>query len=344
MSLRGLATGIGSLPHTSAEEALDLIFKYTPQIPFWPQLPKRDKKEAMVSQASEGIPCLKIKNNEIIFDDKDKDRELELFYEKIINRDIDYFKISEDFASGLWGFYRRLEKIPLDKIKFIKCQLCGPFTFAASINDKAGKAILHDKVMMQTVLRGLAMKALWQIRLFKKFNKPLIIFFDEPYLSSFGSAYTPINREEVIAGLTEITQEIKLENVLTGIHCCGNTDWSIFTDIESLDIISFDAYSFLDKLLLYINNFKSFFKRKGVLCWGIVPTTEFTDKQTVDLLIPKLNAGIEALVKKGIEKEAVLNQLFLSPSCGMGALDSKTAESILKMLSIVSEVFMNQKF
>lgn len=335
--LKGLATGIGSLPHKDVNAALDLIFKYTPEIPFWPQLPKRDTKEAMVTQASEGLPCIKIKNKELIFDDENQESELEAFYEKVINSDIDYFKVSDDFASGLWGFYRRLEQTPLDNIKFIKCQLCGPFTFSASINDQEGKAILHNKVMMQAVLKGLLMKALWQIKLFKKFNKPIIFFFDEPYLGSFGSAYTPINREEVVSGLTELTRKIKSEGILTGIHCCGNTEWSIFTDIKSLDIISFDAYSFLDKLLLYTDNLKAFFKRNGILCWGIVPTLEFTGKETSGLLIAKLNTGIDSLVKKGIDKKIVLDNLLLSPSCGMGTLDNKTAENILSILSEIAE-------
>ena len=335
-ALKGLATGIGSLPHKDAAEALDLVFKYTPQVPFWPQLPKRDAREAMVAQSSEGLPCLKIKQGQVIFDDADKEKELEDFYDKIISKDIDYFKISPDFASCLWALHKRLEKTPLGRIEFIKCQVCGPFTFAASVNDKEGKAILHNEVMMQAVFKGLAAKALWQVKLFKKFNKPLIVFLDEPYLGCFGSAYTPINREDVVNGLGELLAEIKSAGVLTGVHCCGNTDWSIFTDIESLDIISFDAYSFLDKLLLYAANLKAFFERDGMLCWGVVPTSEFTEKDTVDSLIAKVKAGIDALVKKGIARATVVDSLILSPSCGMGTLDCRRAEAILEILSQVS--------
>ena len=76
--------GIGSLPYLEANSALDLIFEYCPQIPFWPQLPKRDAREGMTAQFSEHVPC--------------KDKELELFYDRIISEDLDYFKISPDFA------------------------------------------------------------------------------------------------------------------------------------------------------------------------------------------------------------------------------------------------------
>ena len=205
--LKGLATGIGSLPHKDAESALDLIFKYTPQVPFWPQLPKRDIREGMVAQFSENFPCIKATADGLLFDPKEREKELELFYERIIANDIDYFKISPDFALGLDKFYQRLEKANLKDIEFIKCHITGPFTFAASIKDEKQVALLHDSVFMQVILKGLAMKALWQLKLFKKFGKKIILFFDEPFLGCFGSAYTPINREDVVKGLTEATSQ-----------------------------------------------------------------------------------------------------------------------------------------
>ena len=106
--IKGLATGIGSLPYKDVQQALDLVFKYTPRIPFWPQLPKRDKREAMVAQFSEGLPCLKF-DKELIFNPEDKEKKLQQFYERIINQDAEYFVISDSFASGLRAFYQRLE-------------------------------------------------------------------------------------------------------------------------------------------------------------------------------------------------------------------------------------------
>ena len=336
-NLKGLATGIGSLPHQDAEIALDLIFKYTPHIPFWPQLPKRDIREGMVAQFSENLPCLKVAREGLFFSAlEDKEKELEIFYERIIAGDVDYFRISPDFALGLHKFYQRLENADRKDIEFIKCQITGPFTFAASIKGEKGTALLYDAVFMQAILKGLSMKALWQIKLFKKFGKKIILFLDEPYLGCFGSAYTPINREDVIEGLEELTKGIKSEEVLLGVHCCGNTDWSIFTEVETLDIINFDAFGFLDRFLLYATNLKGFLERGGIICWGIVPTLEFTDKETVDLLIRKIKDGIDILTNKGVDKDLLLDNLLISPSCGLGTLDTKKSEKIFKLLSEVS--------
>jgi len=337
LKLRGLATGIGSLPHKDAEKALDAIFKYTPQAPFWPQLPKRSLSEGMVAQFSENVPCVKVAGDGVFFDGHDKDRELEIFYEHLIANDLDYFEISESHALGFRRFCQRLEGIDLKAIEFIKCHITGPFTFAAAIVDEQGASLLHDGIFRQVILKALTMKALWQIEILRRFRKKIILFIDEPYLGCFGSAYTPINREEVVQGLSELTASLKSEDTLLGVHCCGNTDWSIFTDIDTLDIINFDAFGFLDRLALYVPNLLNFFKRKGILAWGIVPTSEFNDKETSQLLTDRFYKGVELLSKKGIDREALLNNLLLSPSCGMGTLDVGRAENILGTLSEISE-------
>ncbi|MDP3731848.1 MAG: methionine synthase [Candidatus Omnitrophota bacterium] len=339
--LKGLATGVGSLPHNDTEAALGLIFKYLPLIPFWPQLPKRDIREGMVAQFSENLPCLRVSRDGLFFSPlEDKEKELEIFYERIIACDIDYFKISQDYAFGLHKFYQRLENSSLSDIEFIKCQITGPFTFAASVKDEGGRALLYNPVFMQVILKGLIMKALWQIKFFKEFNKKIIMFIDEPYLGCFGSAYTPINREDVVKGLSELSEGIKSEGVLlVGVHCCGNTDWSIFTDVKTIDIINFDAFSFLDRLVLYADNLKEFLKRGGILCWGIVPTQDFSEQETASLLAQKIKQGMDTLIKKGVDKDLLLNNLLISPSCGLGSLDIKKSEEIFKLLSETSRRF-----
>jgi methionine synthase II (cobalamin-independent) len=227
--------------------------------------------------------------------------------------------------------------VNLKLVKEIKCHVVGPFTFAASLKDEKGNALLHSPEMMQAITEGLVMKALWQVKFFEQFGKSVILFIDEPYLGCFGSAYTPINREDVVRVLGDFTQRIKASGaVRTGVHCCGNTDWSIFTDIPALDIINFDAFSYLDKLLLYAEDLRKFFSNAKILCWGIVPTQDFDEKISSSELIEKLNYGIDVLIKKGVDKHRLSENLLLSPACGLGMLGVEQAEKIFRLLSKVS--------
>jgi len=328
--------GIGSLPHLRPEEALDLMLRHCPQVPFWPQLPRRSAAEGMVAQFSEGLPCLKATDNGLIFDPGDKDAELERFYEKLLTQDPEYFKITESAAAGLYAFKRRLaqdDKLR-SSVRYIKCHITGPFTFAGGIKDETGKALLHDPVFMQAITEGLAQKALWQIRFFEQFGKKIIIFIDEPFLACFGSAYTPINREDVVARLKDLTQAFaKKGKVLAGVHCCGNTDWSIFTDIPDIDIINFDASGFLNKLTLYVKELSLYLERGSALCWGIVPTYGASGKETAEELLTGIKQGIAAFSQKGLDERLLRQQLCISPACGLGTLSIAQANQALGLLS-----------
>src|SRR6266496_1129039 len=52
----GLATGIGSLPHTDARVAAELVLRCLPDLPAAPQLPARDPREGMLAQWLGALP------------------------------------------------------------------------------------------------------------------------------------------------------------------------------------------------------------------------------------------------------------------------------------------------
>jgi len=290
----------------------------------------------MVVQFSEGLPFLKVSAGGALYSAlQAREKDLEIFYERIIAQDVEYFKISPEFARGLHAFYRRLKEKGAKDEEALKCQIVGPFSFLASIKDESGASLLHDAVFTQVVIKALVMKALWQVNLFKEFGKRTILFIDEPYLGAFGSAYTPINREDVVRNLSDLASGIKdSAEVMLGLHCCGNTDWSMLTQIKALDIVSFDAFDFLEKFLLYAPELKVFLERGGFICWGIVPTQSFTEGETPVSLGTKILEAIDLLVKKGLDRELLLSQLLISPACGLGTLETEKAGRILEVLSL----------
>ena len=338
-----LATGIGSLPHRDIGAALGLILEALTQIPFWPQLPKLNPRESMVAQFVEGLPLLKFKDKDVIFDvSVDRDEALAKFYERIIATDFNYFAISLDYAAGLEAFLDKLKIYQPKNIEFLKGQITGPFSFAASIKLPDGKTLLSDAILMDAVVNGLGMKAAWQIKKLKTYKSKVILFLDEPYLGCFGSGYTPITREEVIKRLNDIIEPLKEEGVLLGIHCCGNTDWSMLAETKA-DIISFDAFGFLDRVILYAQDLNKFLSRGGILAWGIVPTSEFKGQGQQEL-VQRFQQGLEALVKKGIPQKLILERSLITPSCGMATLSQGTAEEILRLTARVSGALRKEYF
>ena len=59
----GLPVLIGSLPLRDHAEGVELVFKYTPEVPLWIQLPAY-REEGMVAQFQPGFPGLTLKTDE----------------------------------------------------------------------------------------------------------------------------------------------------------------------------------------------------------------------------------------------------------------------------------------
>ena len=334
-----IATGIGSLPVTDPDEAAGLSLRYLPEAPIWPQLPKLGFREYMETQYSESLPGLVVDEakQKISFDSsKDLTPELETFFQHYLDKDYSFFGISGKYAAGLPAFLRLLGKGLPAKARFLKGHITGPLTFGTSVRDEKGKDVIHNDVLFDAVVKGLAMKAAWQIETLKRFGKPVIIFIDEPAMESLGSAFSAVSSETVAEKLNEIIDTVHELGGIAGIHCCGNADWPMIFNTR-VDIVNFDAFGYLNKVLLYPDDIRKFLDRGGALAWGIVPTAAFTGSETGGGLISMIEEGMQRLEKAGISRAMLLRQCILTPSCGMGSLTPEKAEAILKLLREVSD-------
>lgn len=332
------ATGIGSLPHRDEKEAFRLILENFPHIPFWPQLPKRSFLEGMVLQYSEGFPALTWgqKEQKVWIDTGHGfDKEVERFYQWLEEGNLEPFRMTEDFSRG----FRMIEDLSSwndrNQIGYVKGQIAGPITFGLSLTDQERTPIFYDPTLREILVKHLSSKARWME---KRFNDLLpgtktMIFFDEPFLSSFGSAFSSLNREDVLLSLNECFGAVK---GLKGIHCCGNTDWSLLLE-TNLDILSFDAYGYLETVSLYPEKLRAFLERGGILAWGIVPTNgEDLLKENAESLINRFKKGNETLSRKGID-QTLLRRAILTPSCGTASLSIPLAERACQLTAEISK-------
>jgi methionine synthase II (cobalamin-independent) len=334
-----MATGIGSLPLTDPDAAVALALRYLPEAPIWPQLPRRGFREHMAGQYSEALPGLVAdETRERLWFDTARDltAELERFFGRYLERDFEHFRISESHAAGLYAFLRALERQPAARARFLKGHVTGPLTAGISYKDGRGRDIIHDETLFDAVVKNLAMKAAWQVELLGRFGKPVIIFIDEPAMETLGSAFSSAAPELVAEKLDEVIDAIHERGGIAGIHCCGNADWPLIFGTK-VDIVNFDAFGYLERVLLYPAAIRAFVGRGGSLAWGIVPTAAFTGAETADALVERLEGGLRRLEADGIGRAAVLRRSIVTPSCGLGSLGAAQAEAILKLTLEVSE-------
>ena len=325
-----LPTAIGSMPHTDPSEACSQVSRYLKHIPAWPQLPKRSFLENMYVQFSQGFPGVVVKENSIYIDrSQNLAQPLEQLYAAYLENDVDKYPISSDYAAGLRSFLALGNLTPVA----VKGQITGPVTWGLTVTDDSRRAIIYDDVLGDAVVKLLRLKASWQEKELRKISKNTIIFVDEPYMAAFGSVSVSLSKERVITLLEEVFGGI---SGLKGVHCCGNTDWSVLLG-TSVDIISFDAYNYAQSLSLYPSEIKSFLDRKGTIAWGIVPNDEPSlARETVASLKDRLEEAMAPFTRKGVPFKQLLQQGLLTPSCGLAPLN--TPEAAARALELLAEL------
>ncbi len=336
---QGLATAIGSLPHADPETACDVVLGNIPEIPIWPQLPHVDFREGMEIQYCEGLPGVVIDfpARRMFFDtSRDVTGELETFYENYMTENLEHFRISPDFSRGIYAMEKRLTAKKPAGLRLFKNQVTGPITIGLGRVDENKRAIYYNEIMRDVVIKGTEMKARWLLNRFRFLACPQICFIDEPILSAFGSStYVSVQRPEVVQALHDVIEAVHKEDALAGIHCCGNTEWTILID-AGVDIISFDAFEFGETIAYYPEKVNEFLGRGGILAWGIVPTSAKIGQEKAESLVKKLETVVNNLASKGVDKNLIWEQCLVTPSCGTGSLSVDLAERVFGELREVS--------
>ncbi|HMA66690.1 MAG TPA: hypothetical protein VKO20_02615 [Desulfosalsimonadaceae bacterium] len=348
----GLPALIGSLPMDDHKEAVRLMAEYTPEIPLWIQLP-RFGEEGMMAQFLPGMPGF-AKEGEKLFvnaGDSDFDSAMLEFFEEYMavtegGKDIadSRFALTETEAPGFFEFLRYLNGRS-EPPQALKAQITGPFTFATGVVDQDGRAIFYDDQLRDAAVKLIAMKARWQVNQLKTYGLPVIVFLDEPGLAGFGSsAFISISRDDVDACLGEVIAAIHEEGGIAGIHVCANSEWSVVLD-SGADIVSFDAYSFFDKFILYADTVRQFVSSGGILAWGIAPTsdTEAIAAETANSLKQLWEKELRQVEALGFSRSAILQKSLVTPSCGTGSLSFGDAKKVLELTRDLSAMIREEE-
>ena len=330
-----LPTAIGSMPHTDSGEACSIIMKCLPDIPVWPQLPQRSPKEDMIIQFSERFPGIVMEGNKIhIEQSADFESALEQIHIDCEQDTFGEYGISPEYAAGLHAF---LAKSTGSRI--VKGQVTGPITWGLRVTNQEGLGILYDDTLSETAAKLLRLKASWQENILREIAPNTIIFVDEPYLVSLGSVFTPIPEEKVPILLEEVIKGIK---GVKGLHCCGNTNWSVLLD-TTIDILSFDAYNYASSLSTHSDTVKSFLERGGNIAWGIVPNEEEAlIKESLSGLRDRLEEAMAPFTRNGVKFRQLIAQGLITPSCGLESLSPEAAGQALELTAKLSEDLRNR--
>jgi len=339
-----LCTAVGSLPHSDPDMAVDLILNALAQAPHTPQLSKAHTQEQMWIQVTEGLPRFQVdlEHQNHHFDTSgDPASEIEQFYVHYLavteGSSAEVFAISSEYGRGIHRFLAKLRSKD-GEFPFIKVQVTGPLSFAMTVTDENRKPIFYHPTFRDVAVKGMGLKAIWMLEQFKPFAENVIVFFDEPSLSAYGStAFLGVSKIDVIESLNDVLETVLDRGGIPGIHCCGNTDWGLIME-TSARIINFDAIDYLESLAIYHEELNRFLGRGGVLAWGAVPNTERIEHETSSDVVRRIRAGIEVLEQTGIDRELLDSHIIITPACGCAGATVEQAEKTYKVLAEIEEM------
>ncbi|MEW6308115.1 MAG: hypothetical protein AB1492_03625 [Bacillota bacterium] len=334
----GTATGIGSLPGADALAALDVVLASFPDLPYWPQLPARSAAESMYLQFSGWWPGMVCREGRSYVDRAAVTPEAQARLYAAFLGEAGGPELAAVPATSAAGLYALEDRRPaLAQAVAIKGHITGPISLGLTLTDTDLRPLLYDDLLMDMALKGLALSLRWQGAYLRQFNPSVVLFIDEPYLSTVGSGFFAYSRERAVAYLAELAAAVP--GVAVGLHCCGNTDWTVAVE-AGIAILSCDAYGFAPQLLTQAPVFDRHLRRGGSIAWGIVPSLEeqaaAEDALALTQRLEELLAGLEA---RGVQGDRLRRQSLLTPACGLGGQSPDGAARILGLTAAVAAAF-----
>ncbi len=338
-----MTTGVGSIPLTNSQDALDLIWKSVPLAPHWPQLPRLGAESSFVGQYLKAlietgvIGDVEVPKFQV--DEPDWVERMTVFYTLYLEaiegdqQALERFGFSSQGGEGFEAFCRNLEQYGTRDAVILKGQLSGSLTLGMQITDKNRRSSYYDDTLRDMLVKTLAMHAEWQTKRLSQFGLPVLMMIDDPGLYGFGaSTHITLKREQLIDELNSIVEGILRQGGIAGVHVCAGMDWTLLFD-SKIQVVNFDAYDYMQSMMAVAEPLNKFLKRGGILSWGIVPTNPIAWEETAQSLKIKLENNIGELVKRGVDESLLRQQSMLTPSCGTGALPIDLAERVYGMLA-----------
>lgn len=304
----GTDTSIGSLPHTDPDAAVAFVLAAQTRLPAAPSLPQRTPLESMVAQAAWGVPGVAVAADgslDLTLDDLDPEAPL-----ADAALEGDPFLTTRTFLDAVHG-----------RTGPVKLQLTGPVTLGLALH-AAGADPARAFAVAGAAVRARAV-GLLRLAADRAPGTPLVVFLDEPGLTGLMHPDFPIDAEAAV-DLTSGALAVLERGAVTGLHCCGPTDWKLVTQAGP-QILSAPLGLGLESASESLGRFLD---DGGWVAWGAVPTDEPIGS-TPGRLWRQLSASWCEMVQGGCDAIQLRSQSLVTPACGLATHGPSQAQRVL---------------
>jgi hypothetical protein len=261
----GCVTGVGSLPHVDPEEAVEFVAEHCPQLPFWPQLPRRSAGESVIAQAmgrlieflgpSTRPYCWTVRAGAAA----DFEAALEGAEAGLL----------PDSAAGFYALERAIRAHKFPFARAVKAQIEGPATLAHCLL-LDGEPMSQGTEWLERLARFLERQVAWQVRQLSAHGLPVVFVLDEPTLTPAVIGNTGPALARITSSIRRVLDAARREGAIAGLHCCAPLPLDLLAQLD-LDLLSFDAHLPIDELG-FVRLARAIERRNGYLVYGLAPT------------------------------------------------------------------------
>jgi len=310
----GVATAVGSLPHTDAAAAAHFVLEQLPDLPAVPSLPRRSPAERILAHGLVGVRGIDIDEHGDIRVDVDR---LDPLAAIVLDPDHDAFGGLRAFLAAAVG-----RRGP------VKWQVVGPVTLGLALARRGAPVALAFDVAVRAVREHLRTVRQWVADALP--GCPQLVVIDEPGFSGVMEPGFPIPPDTAIDLASGALAAIE-QQAMMGVHCCAEGDLAAVT-ATGPTVLSVPA----DTALLEVaGHLSSFLDAGGWIAWGAVPTDRPV-ASTSDRYWRDLSSLWGALVRQGCDSGRLRRQAFVTPACGLALHGEPQSALVLRLTNEVA--------
>jgi len=322
----GAVTGIGSLPLTSVSSAIQAVAQFSPEVPFWPQLPQLSPSESAVGQ---GLGCLAglIEPREEGYGYQVKPGKIDAVLAALHGSS---GALTSANAAGFGAFEKALASGLFPSAVAVKGQIEGPITLSAYLFYR-DKPFLSDSALFAAMAFHVSQMISWQMERLEVAGLPVLLFVDEPALCLDALADI-VSEEERLNAVAATLEDARVRGAYAGLHCCAARPFERMFRVKP-DILSFDANEGLD---LFFANWHAldFVQQGGIVAYGLVPTRSgLNAADAASIFIRWLKAA--SLVG---DPQRFAQRAMITATCGLGLLDESSIEESFRIAQSISKL------
>lgn len=322
----GALTGVGSVPHVDAQDAVAWVLRWCPVMPFVPQRSASSPAEAMINQVLTGLTSVHAS--------------LEGTVHGTISEAVLRDPPQADLTGPEFESLRTFVDVVAshnnagDEIAAVKWQLAGPVTVGLALA-RAGLRAEAAMAFAQCLVQG-TLVAVHTLLASRLPGVKQVMVLDEPSFGAVSCPGFPVAPDVAIDALSTCLATLQGRAVV-GVHCCAEVDLAalLAAGPELLSVTVEAGRSSTPEQAIGAGHLARFIEHGGTVAWGVVPTDGPIGERS-GRWWRELSRTWDDLSTFGLGRDELAARSLVTPACGLALHTVDQADRVMALAAAVA--------